>query len=189
MACYREALELGRENPGIRVVADVIEAVGIVAIATGEAGRGARLLGAAEALRERIGLRYRLAMTEAALEAAVAAARVALGEPAFAAAWAAGRALRPAQAIEAALDPGVPPADPSAAVLPATLTAREREVLGLLAGGMTNPEIADALSISARTAENHVAHILAKLGVRTRTAAASAAFAAGIVAAPPPAEP
>jgi DNA-binding NarL/FixJ family response regulator len=40
---------------------------------------------------------------------------------------------------------------------------------------MTNPDIAAALFLSVRTVENHVAHILTKLGVRTRTAAATAA--------------
>ena len=40
---------------------------------------------------------------------------------------------------------------------------------------MTNPDIAAALFLSVRTVENHVAHILAKLGVRTRTAAVAAA--------------
>ena len=46
---------------------------------------------------------------------------------------------------------------------------------------MTDPAIAAALFISARTVENHVARILAKLGVHTRTAAATAAIAAGLI--------
>jgi DNA-binding NarL/FixJ family response regulator len=51
---------------------------------------------------------------------------------------------------------------------------------------MTNPAIAAALFLSVRTVENHVAHILAKLGVRTRTAAATAA---GLeIPDPPPAD-
>lgn len=52
------------------------------------------------------------------------------------------------------------------------LTKREREVYGLLAQGMTNREIAQALVISELTAKVHVRHILQKLGVRSRTIAA-----------------
>ena len=77
------------------MVTEVIEAVGIMAAAVGQAERAARLLGAAEAQRDRLGLRYRVREDQAALEQAVAAARAALGEAAFATAWAAGRSLSP----------------------------------------------------------------------------------------------
>ncbi len=53
-----------------------------------------------------------------------------------------------------------------------TLTHREREVLELLAAGLTNAEIADRLYISVKTAGNHVSNVLTKLGARTRTEAA-----------------
>ncbi|MBX3070123.1 MAG: hypothetical protein KF883_06510 [Thermomicrobiales bacterium] len=176
---YREALGLVEGNPGTRVVTELIEALGIATVGVGQMELGARLLGSSEAQRERIGLRYRLAMTQAALERAMATARAALGEPAFAAAWAAGRTLRAGQAVAEAMAPPGLPKNVPAGVFAGLLTAREREVLGLLASGMTDPEIAAVLFISVRTVENHVAHILTKLGVRTRTAAVSAAFAAG----------
>ena len=48
------------------------------------------------------------------------------------------------------------------------LTRREREVVGLLARGSTNREIAEALVISERTVENHVSNVLGKLGLQTR---------------------
>lgn len=60
----------------------------------------------------------------------------------------------------------------------ADLSAREREVLELVADGMTNREIAERLSISPVTARNHVSHILDKLGMRRR--AEIAAFAASL---------
>jgi DNA-binding CsgD family transcriptional regulator len=58
------------------------------------------------------------------------------------------------------------------------LTAREREVLALVAGGKTNAEIGLILSISARTVQKHLEHVFAKIGVETRTAAAVCALAA-----------
>jgi DNA-binding CsgD family transcriptional regulator/tetratricopeptide (TPR) repeat protein len=54
---------------------------------------------------------------------------------------------------------------------PAGLTRREQQVLGLLAAGHTNAEIAAALFLSAKTVDHHVSAILAKLGVSTRNAA------------------
>jgi DNA-binding NarL/FixJ family response regulator len=71
---------------------------------------------------------------------------------------------------------------PVAAEAPVSgLTPREQEVLGLLAAGKTDREIAEALFVSVRTVEGHVARIFGKLGVRTRTAAATVAIAAGHV--------
>jgi DNA-binding CsgD family transcriptional regulator len=63
---------------------------------------------------------------------------------------------------------------------PAQLTARELEVLGLLAEGMANGEIAERLFVSPRTVDHQVASILGKLGVASRTAAAREASRLGI---------
>ena len=107
-----------------------------------------------------------------------------LGEDGFTTGWEAGRqltrleALNEATAVVSALAELPVPAVPFAA---AGLSAREREVLSLLVEGHSDRQIADALSISPKTAGNHVSSILAKLGVETRTAAATQAVRRGLV--------
>jgi NarL family two-component system response regulator LiaR len=92
------------------------------------------------------------------------------------------RAIRAAQAGEAIIDPTAAarlvsalsrsdPGRPKATPFE-QLTAREREVLALIAQGRANKRIALELGISEKTVKNHVGHVLAKLGVTDRTQAA-----------------
>jgi DNA-binding NarL/FixJ family response regulator len=90
---------------------------------------------------------------------------------------------------DAALDPAVQhhvvaalsvPAADVAPELPDGLTPREAEVLGLIAEGLTNTEIADRLVVSAATVKTHVNHIFAKTGARDRAAAVVYAYANGL---------
>ena len=92
---------------------------------------------------------------------------------------------------EAALDPSVQrhvvaalagdePAAVAAPALPDELTPREAEVLGLIAAGRTNAEIAEALVVSAATVKSHVNHIFAKTGVRDRAQAVVYAYENGL---------
>jgi DNA-binding NarL/FixJ family response regulator len=73
-------------------------------------------------------------------------------------------ARSPAESVPAAAPAREPPADRELSLL----TRREREVAGLVARGLTDPQIAAALVIAKRTADAHVYHILTKLGFNSR---------------------
>ena len=89
---------------------------------------------------------------------------------------------RPAQDGRPAEPPPTPDA-PAGAEL--GLTARELDVLALVAEGRSNRQIAEALFISAKTASVHVSNILAKLGVASRVEAAAVAHRHGLLAGRP----
>jgi len=74
----------------------------------------------------------------------------------------------------------VAPAPPPDSKSLEQLSEREIDVLRLIANGMENAEIADALNISPRTAKNHVSNILAKLGLPSRVQAAVYAVRQGV---------
>jgi DNA-binding CsgD family transcriptional regulator len=144
--------------------------LGLTATALGRLDEAVRHLREAVAANEREGLAACAALATADL-ARVLVRRARTGDRSEAAALAVSAAasaerlgmlplLRDARSLTAALD-GSSSAGP--------LTRREREIAGLIARGLTNRQIAAALHISERTAENHVQHILAKLGLHTRT--------------------
>ena len=96
------------------------------------------------------------------------------------------RAVRAAHAGEALLDPVVAArlveaiAQPPGESAPERLTAREQEVLALIARGYANKRIARELGIAEKTVKTHVGHVLAKLGVADRTQAAVHAVRMGL---------
>ena len=103
-------------------------------------------------------------------------------------------AIRTVAAGEALLAPSVTrrliahfahraPAPPRAAAGLAELTEREREVLALVARGLSNAELAGTLHVSLPTAKTHVSRILTKLGARDRTQLVILAYESGIVTA------
>jgi DNA-binding CsgD family transcriptional regulator len=143
------------------------------------------LYGAAEAVREAIGAPF--PRHHPLSESALGKARADLGEAAFTAEWCAGRALSLADAVAAALT--VPAQAAAAASAGKRLTAaakhgltpREAEVLQLVREGCSNRQIGERLFISERTARTHVQHILDKLDVATRAAAAAYAVEHGLI--------
>ena len=187
---YREALEIQREIGEREGLVYTLHGLGGVALDRGEAERAARLLGAAAALGAAIGVVIVEPLDRVQFERDISAVRARLGETAFVAAWDSGRVLPLEAVIAEALTAGdapaglvAPLAGPAAAASHG-LTERELQVLALVVAGQTDREIAEALFIGVRTAQGHVANIIAKFGVNSRTAAATAAIAAGIIAAP-----
>jgi DNA-binding NarL/FixJ family response regulator len=92
-------------------------------------------------------------------------------------------AARPAQPAPTTHPPTAKPptAKPPAAATAGELTPRELEVVGLLAWGWTNPQVAQALNISRGTAKVHVERIIRKLGVSDRTQAVVRALELGLI--------
>ena len=180
-ALHAESLVLWQREGTLEGVADALANVATLAQTRGEAARAARLFGAAAALGEALGYAFELP-ERAAHERAVAALRDELGVDGFAAARDAGRGLALGAAVaEASVLGTAPPASPAvpahaASAGPGGLSPRELEVLRRLVAGGSNREIADALFISPRTVQTHLASIFAKLGVATRAAAVASAY-------------
>ncbi len=136
-----------------------------IAVRSGHPEQAVRLLGAAEAVNEEIGTEFTKAVEDdLASELAVAQRR--LGGQAFTAARAAGRVMPIADAVALAMR--LTRDDPQPAGLAGGLTRREHEVVVRVARGLTNRQIADELTISIRTVDTHVAHILGKLELSSR---------------------
>ena len=143
--------------------------IGVIALTT--YADDASVLGALRA-----GARGYLTKDASAEQIAAAIARVAEGEASLDEAI----QTKVVEAVTAGAEPAA--AEPGKAELPDDLTAREAEVLGLIAGGLSNQEIAERLVVSPATVKSHVNHLFAKIGARDRAQAVGYAYRHGLVA-------
>jgi len=172
-----ESLAIVREAGAKLSVCSSLERLAAVVAVQGDPAWSARLWGMAETLREALGTPLP-PVYRADYDRAVAAARAQLGVKAFAAAWTQGRMMTPEQVLAAQVMPPAPmPTRPASAppMKPpphsARLTARELDVLRLVAQGLTNEQVAEHLVISPRTVDTHLTSIYGKIGVSSRSAA------------------
>lgn len=156
-----------------------------IALRVGRATDGARMFGASAAIRATLNAEEGRIVDREKLAAISASALAALGPDHYLAAETAGRHLSFETAMTEALALAESIAGDDVATQhevaqpPSplhTLTAREREILGLLVDGLSDREIANRLSLSHRTVSNHVGRILAKLDAPSRTAAVAIAL-------------
>jgi DNA-binding CsgD family transcriptional regulator/tetratricopeptide (TPR) repeat protein len=173
-----ESLRLSEELLDHELIPWSLDALAGVCGQQGYVGKAARLWGAAEVLREASGL-SQPPDDKRVLEPFLEAARSRVEEAAFQAAWEEGRAMTEEQAIGYALSEeeerepptliAVPEQQPPRDEPTERLTTREQEVALLVARGLTNRRIAQELSISERTVENHIGKIFKKLGFSSRS--------------------
>jgi predicted ATPase/DNA-binding CsgD family transcriptional regulator len=195
--CLATALDIGLTNYAASVyITSGLIGLGCVAAALGLPIWAALLWGTAESPHESRSvavsqLYYLEAIPQTLYDRMVAEVRRQLGEAAFTAAWARGRNMTPEQALAAqgtaeiplaapTETPSSPPAKASS-TYPSGLTAREVEVLRLVAQGLTDAQVAEQLVVSPRTVNFHLTSIYSKLQVSSRTAATRYAIEQGLV--------
>jgi predicted ATPase/DNA-binding CsgD family transcriptional regulator len=186
---YDESQEIARELNHMWLIATCLEGRAAIAAEEGQLIWAVQLWGAADALRETIRVPIPL-IDRAEYERSIATERTHLGEKDFTAAWEAGRVMTTEQAItsqgDTIISPLAAPATssssmyPDAVTYPAGLTAREVEVLRLVARGLTSGEIAVELKISEKTVASHLTHIFNKTSSENRAAATAFAIRHGL---------
>jgi predicted ATPase/DNA-binding CsgD family transcriptional regulator len=173
LSAYRSAVHYQLEYRFTTEASETLDGLAVIAAALGHLNLAARLFGAAFGWREMYQQRPWFPMPTDFSKSA-ASVRRRLGEHAWLPAYEAGTKLNSEQALDLAAK-AVSALDEEIQRRSAGLTAREVEVLQLVADGLSNAEIADRLVLSERTVHAHLRSIFDKLGVNSRTAAAHAA--------------
>lgn len=155
-----------------------VEAMAWQWAALGHAEHAARLLGAATCMQRRSGINIAgLIPFGRERERAAARVRAAIGDDAYDTAFRAGQTLDTEQIYALTLDDDPAahpqPARPVGAPPPDRLTDRQRQIARLVAKGLSNKDIADALVISQRTVENHLGQVFTRLGAHNRAQVAA----------------
>jgi predicted ATPase/DNA-binding CsgD family transcriptional regulator len=181
-ALYRESLELRWERAELFGIAESIAGLMRIAAAQGQRELAVRLFAVVERQRETLGASL-ISPDHRWCQRVVAEIKPCFAPGEYAEIYAAGRSMPIEEAVSEALEIGaelLPEEAPDVVEAPAEseieLSDRELDVLRLLADGRTDREIGEELYISHRTVMKHVAHILEKLEVQTRTAAVSYAI-------------
>jgi non-specific serine/threonine protein kinase len=176
---FDEALAIWLDADDGRGIAGTLAGIAGIAMHRRQLERAVRLLGAAWGVADRLGVRYLAHHVHA--ENILAATTARLDTEAFQAAWSAGMELSTEVAVGEAkrvLAAPAPARQPTAPL--ATLTPRELDVLRLLVAGRPDREIAEALRISPRTVQTHVASLFAKFGVNSRVELTASAVRRGL---------
>ena len=171
-----EALSLGVEAGDQLGLIDALETLATLAAKQDSSAQAVRLWAAADS--QRAILEYRFEIDRAAHDAALMQVRQSLPEDEFEAAWADGRRLSLQEAIAYARRGRGERRRPATGW--ASLTPSEMDVVRLVAGHLTNPEIAARLFVSRATVKTHLRHVFAKLGIESRTELVAEAFGHGI---------
>lgn len=188
---FRAALPLLEEVGDVRGLSLALAGLAVLLAADGEADVAVRLWAAAAVLRNEIGVTLP-PLYAGQVERFLVTTRAQLAPAAWATAYKGGQTMPTEAATAAALEALERPRTVSRAgkiALPGGLTAREVEILRLVAAGFTDAEVAAGLIISPRTVSTHLQSIYGKLSVGSRAAATRFAVEHDLVEKDPPADP
>jgi DNA-binding CsgD family transcriptional regulator len=181
---FRQSLRIDLDKVQGWHICSSLEGLAAISAKQNDVEQAIRWLSAAASLRSEIGVPVEPALRRD-YEELLVDLRHAAGERVFGDLWAIGSRLNAgevvAEAVETrATESASMQSDPSSSN-GYGLTARELDVLRHLADGLSNPQIADALFISPRTAGTHVANILRKMEVENRSAAVATAWKQNLI--------